>query len=977
MARAETGTEPHRFSVSLLKDKGMSLSRDVTLSRRWTLVVAALFAALNAPMLAQTSCGSAWNEGWEHEGQRGVLSTAVFDDGTGPALYAGGLYIGTPNVAGSLWRWDGVDWSAVPGRPLGTVAAVVTFDDGSGPALYVGGAFATAGGQTVNNVARWNGQSWSPLAQGLTAGTGFATVRALCVHDDGTGPALYAGGYFTSNGSTTVNGVARWTGGQWAPLSTGVQGYFGSVFALTSYAGTGTNRLYAGGTFSIAGGQAASRIASWDGANWSAVGSGMIGAYGDMVRSLTTFDPGSGEVLVIGGLFTSAGGTAVSNIAQWDGSQFSALGAGVAGLQTAAPEVGGVYAMTRYAEGGVERLFVAGHFTSAGGQPSRFLARWDGQSWSPVGGGLTYSTTIEALGVWGSPTAELYVFSQTLRIDAVGASGAARWNGTRWAMLGRAFDSPIDIVAQLDTGAGPRIVAAVHDYMPSVTPQEAWVTARNAEGWEKISDNVLSPPGAYVAQFKTLASFDAGAGPELYGGGSFQLAGAAPATTNFAKLVGTTWTSIGSVDGSVNASIVFDDGTGPALYIGGAFGVAGGVTAPRVARWNGSTWTSVGCGLGPAGSTVNAFAVMDDGTGPSLYAAGTFAHECAGGTTLDRVARWNGSAWVPVGAGLPTLWAGHPPVVNALTVHDAGTGPRLYAGGHFESQSGLGVSLVWSFDGTQWSPTPPVGSPYAGANPYRVLTLASYDDGAGAKLYAGGDGFSVFGAGRSVAVLGSSGWQGVDGGLATPNGAALPVVRRLAPIDDGFGGALYAAGSFHYAGATRSYGMARFGPSSGNGVCLGAAATGNVAAQAGGPFDVLTINGSSGGSGRRVVVPLNQPITIAVDAPPTSPTPAAFLIFGFIGQPLPGDAFPLPAGLGIMAFPPALLFPADPRLFTFADSSGLCGCALVGAALTPFTYTHAPGLGYPERVGLQGLISDPTKTLGWSVTNGVLLDVGP
>jgi hypothetical protein len=49
----------------------------------------------------------------------------------------------------------------------------------------------------------------------------------------------------------------------------------------------------------------------------------------------------------------------------------------------------------------------------------------------------------------------------------------------------------------------------------------------------------------------------------------------------------------------VNALIVFDDGTGPALYAGGAFTTAGGVSANRIAKWNGSTstWSALGGGI--------------------------------------------------------------------------------------------------------------------------------------------------------------------------------------------------------------------------------------------------------------------------------------------------------------------------------------------------------------------------------------------
>jgi hypothetical protein len=47
-------------------------------------------------------------------------------------------------------------------------------------------------GGSVNQIARWDGASWSALGSGTNGGSVFA----LSVFDDGGGPALYAGGQF-------------------------------------------------------------------------------------------------------------------------------------------------------------------------------------------------------------------------------------------------------------------------------------------------------------------------------------------------------------------------------------------------------------------------------------------------------------------------------------------------------------------------------------------------------------------------------------------------------------------------------------------------------------------------------------------------------------------------------------------------------------------------------------------------------------
>src|SRR5215831_5161496 len=75
------------------------------------------------------------------------------------------------------------------------VFAYATFDDGSGPALYAGGRFANAGGRPASNIARWDGHAWSQVGSGVDG-----DVYALAVFDDGSGPALYVAGSFASAG---------------------------------------------------------------------------------------------------------------------------------------------------------------------------------------------------------------------------------------------------------------------------------------------------------------------------------------------------------------------------------------------------------------------------------------------------------------------------------------------------------------------------------------------------------------------------------------------------------------------------------------------------------------------------------------------------------------------------------------------------------------------------------------------------------
>ena len=95
--------------------------------------------------------------------------------------------------------------------------------DGS---LYAGGGFDTAGGITVNNIARWDGAQWHSLGIGIEMGS---VVEALAVGPDGS---LYTGGSFTTAGGVPANHIARWDGSLWYSLGSGMRGETPSVRTL-------------------------------------------------------------------------------------------------------------------------------------------------------------------------------------------------------------------------------------------------------------------------------------------------------------------------------------------------------------------------------------------------------------------------------------------------------------------------------------------------------------------------------------------------------------------------------------------------------------------------------------------------------------------------------------------------------------------------------------------------------------------------
>ena len=124
------------------------------------------------------------------------------------SIVAAGLMLWAgPHNAQAQCEFEWSDGFNVPGAN-GAVLSTTIFDDGRGPALYVGGGFSSVGGASASGIARRNGR-WSPLGNGV-GGSANVSVGALAVFDDGRGAALYVGGQFETAGQMTASNIARW-----------------------------------------------------------------------------------------------------------------------------------------------------------------------------------------------------------------------------------------------------------------------------------------------------------------------------------------------------------------------------------------------------------------------------------------------------------------------------------------------------------------------------------------------------------------------------------------------------------------------------------------------------------------------------------------------------------------------------------------------------------------------------------------------
>ena len=568
----------------------------------------------------------------------------------------------------------------------------------------------------------------------------------------------------------TVANQPPFTDANWVSLG-GFAGLNGQVNAIVV---ARNGDVYVGGSFTIAGTVFAANIAKWNGSTWSPLGAGI----GDVNASVSALTFDSNGNLYAAGSFDTAGGISATNISKWDGSTWSALGPGIGG-----DAYGGYVEALAFDSNG--NLYAGGYFDAAGGVSATNIAKWDGSTWSALGpgiGGDGYGANggqVYAL-AWDN-NGNLYSGGEFDIAGGVAATNIAKWDGTIWSALGSGVSlgdlgSPLEFeyVSALTFDANGHMYAALDGEYGNIDGQHlvSGAFTWNGSNWS----NVVTVIGGSVFAL----GFDSSA--NLYLGGSFDSVNSISAT-NIAKWDGTAWSALvsgvggGAYGGQVSA-LAFDNSGN--LYAGGSFYIAGGVGADSIAEWDRTSWSPLGSGIiGPfnegAWTAINALAFDRAG---NLYVSVELTFpppsNYGGGEAAGYISRWDGSAWT-------TLWSGmgNDTFINALAFDTNG---NLYAGGCFKNAGDVSANNIAKWDGSTWSA---LGSGIGGG----VAALAF--DGNG-NLYAGGEFITAGGAfATNIAKWDGSAWSALGAGAGTDGDEVNALVCDAS-------GNLYAGGFFGY-----------------------------------------------------------------------------------------------------------------------------------------------------------------------------------
>jgi hypothetical protein len=616
----------------------------------------------------------------------------------GNTLYlAGGFSVIGPNCGGGL-PLDPL--AGAPRQPYAKVAGVVyaSVSDGAG-GWFIGGDFSAVGEQPRRNLAHV--LSDGSIAPWQADADGY--VRALGLAND----TLYVGGEFTHVSGQQRDHLAAITavcGGltNWHPDVSGIASAFCSVNAILPSGRT----IYVGGDFTTVGGVGRRCLAAVDAGTGRPLDFAPEPA-GGMVKALV----GTDSTLYVGGTFRTMGGQPKQLLA--------AVDAATGSVRAWDPHVSSVYydydvdpCVSALAIAG-DRLYVAGHFTRAGGEMRGGIASLDlstgGVSdWNPnpiVERNLVRAPVVEALAVHGNVA---YVGGYT-------ALGPQQ----------RQNLAAIDLTTGVLTAFDARVVGDV--YTLSVDDKCVYAGGQFRTAWNWHLRNGLAaidmrtgellpwnpdPGGGFVMAIAA----DTGA---VYIGGRFSQVNG-ELRDNLAALDPVTGTLMAWNPGADDAVLTLAV-TGDRVYAGGFFQNIDGV--PR--RW----LVAVDRMTGRADDwnpDANSLVLAILPIGPSVFIGGGFS--TVGGQLRTGIAELDQVS------GAATPWN---PSADGVVMALAASEQAIYAGGQFQQIGGVPRRALAALDrttgaATGWNPDP-VALPYVTAP--RVYSLIAADG----VIYASGD----------------------------------------------------------------------------------------------------------------------------------------------------------------------------------------------------------------------------------------------
>ncbi len=531
----------------------------------------------------------------------------------------------------------------------------------TGLAVYQGNLVALhiytdSSGNSVKDIARWDGENWSPLGVGFPQyswaiiefqGTLYteryrlvdgqwedfaqtAGVHAMVVHDG----RLILGGSFSQLHGVAAEGAASWDGVSVEPMASGLNPdvetlhVAGGDLYATSHVPNYVNGVY----YDL--------VQRWNGNTWQTLNFPIEDVYGGV--DWVTMGVFNDQLVVMIRLCGDYGCSVIAGIRDgWTWEDFPLFpGDGLITVNSMQESEG--------------RLLLIGSMVGTSSFPSRNIIEVNGTGAFPLvhdGQGLSGSSQSVC-----TFQGDLVVGGNFDSAGSIRASAAARWDGNHWQSMSEACNSN-----------GYEHPVSYYDGFDNLTTDGETLIGNYMHWYNYNQHPTLSiwDPVESLWDY----SLEGMEGVAIWNGEIFGFA-----DSGVHVLQDGAWESIGSCDGSVWNMEALPDG----LVVAGFFAEMEGVAAGGLARWDGASWSAIGTALPGPGRAVCQF----QGQTTVAYGNGYGSF----------VAAWNGTDWVSMGGML----LGN---INYLEPY----GDQLYAGGsvNFYDDESRGNLAYW--DGQSWS----------------------------------------------------------------------------------------------------------------------------------------------------------------------------------------------------------------------------------------------------------------------------------
>jgi hypothetical protein len=313
------------------------------------------------------------------------------------------------------------------------------------------------------------------------------------------------------------------------------------------------------------------------------------------------------------------------------------------------------------------KLFVGGVFNKIGNDSVRYIAQWNGSTWSQVGQGLNHEP--------------VYLFTYNNNVIATGhfdsiyhgerVNYVARWNGSDWYGLGSGLDGYGYVACEYH---GDLIVAGAFTYAGGVLCNK--IAKWNGTNWSALGHGITSGFAVYA-----LSVFN----DKLYVGGIFTSVNGF-GTNCIASWDGTNWSRVGdgieNANGTVGVLYVFDG----KLWAGGHFTKMNNVIVNGICTYDGTNWHPVGKGVsGLSVFTHKGYVTDIVSLGGDVYVTGAFTR--MDNKPCNKIARWNGVEWCSLDYGLDLR-------VEELEIYNN----NVIICGDFYSADGINTSNVAQYE---------------------------------------------------------------------------------------------------------------------------------------------------------------------------------------------------------------------------------------------------------------------------------------